>query len=64
MVFDVEGSYLLHKITKSEAPMDHIREVFTVEAYVEPEDEGRFSAGRLELESPRFPDNRKTPFSH
>ena len=37
VVFDVEGSYLLHKSTKRKIMMDRTRGVFTVEAYVEPE---------------------------
>ena len=36
--FDIEGSYLLHKASKRKIMMDRTRGVFTVEAYVEPED--------------------------
>ena len=38
VVFDVEGSYLLHKKTKRKITMDRTRAVFTVEACNEPED--------------------------
>ena len=37
VVFDIEGSYLLHKASKRKIMMDRTREVFTVETYVEPE---------------------------
>ena len=36
-MFDDEGSYLLHKKTKKIIRMDRTRGVFTIEAYVEPE---------------------------
>ena len=39
VVFDVEGSYLLHKATKRKIMMERTRGVFTVEAYIEPENE-------------------------
>ena len=39
VVFDDEGSYLLHKITKKKIMMDRTRGVFTIEAYIEPESE-------------------------
>ena len=38
VVFDIEGSYLLHKVSKRKIMMDRTRGVFTVEAYVEPAD--------------------------
>ena len=39
VVFDIEGSYLLHTLSKRKIMMDRTRGVFTVEAYVESEDE-------------------------
>ena len=38
VVFDVDGSYVLHKKTTRKITMNRTRGVFTVEAYVEPED--------------------------
>jgi hypothetical protein len=38
VIFDDEGSYLIHKKTKKIIRMDRTRGVFTIEAYVEPED--------------------------
>ena len=37
VVFDIEGSYLLHKASKRTIMMDRTRALLTVEAYVEPE---------------------------
>ena len=38
VVFDDEGSYLIRKKTKKVIRMDRTRGVFTIEAYIEPED--------------------------
>ena len=37
VVFDIEGSYFLHKVPKRKILMDRARGVFTVESYFEPE---------------------------
>ena len=38
VIFDADGSYLLHKQTGKRIAMDRTRGVFTIDAYVEPED--------------------------
>ena len=38
VVFDAEESFLLHKATGKRIVMDRTRGVFTIDAYVEPED--------------------------
>ena len=38
VVFDIEGSYLLHKVSKRKIMTDRICGAFTVEAFAEPED--------------------------
>jgi hypothetical protein len=38
VVFDDEGSYLMHKKSKKMIHIDRTKGVFTVDAYVEPED--------------------------
>ena len=38
VVFNILGSYLLHRVSKIKIMMDRTRGAFTVEAYVKPED--------------------------
>ena len=47
VVFDIDGSYLLHKVSKRKIMMDRTPGVFTVEAYAEPA-RRRVSGGRHE----------------